>query len=106
MSSFQTLRHLSPSTQKTFALLFASVLMFWLSLTALLPTLPMYAQDVGATKQQVGWIMGSFALGLLGSRIWIGQLVDRRGEKLPLSLVRWWWPWLPWDTYSPPLWEL
>jgi MFS family permease len=86
VSSFQTLRQLSPSTQKTFALLFASVLMFWLSLTALLPTLPMYAQDVGATKQQVGWIMGSFALGLLGSRIWIGQLVDRRGRKIAIVI--------------------
>lgn len=60
--------------------------MFWLSLTSLLPTLPMYAQDVGATKQQVGWIMGSFALGLLGSRLWIGQLVDRRGRKIAILI--------------------
>ncbi len=46
----------------------------------------MYAQDVGASKQQVGWIMGSFALGLLGSRIWIGQLVDRRGRKIAILI--------------------
>lgn len=86
MSSFQTIRQLPPATKKTFALLFLSVLLFWLSLTSLLPTLPMYAQDTGATRQQVGWIMGSFAIGLLGSRIWIGQLVDRRGRKIAILI--------------------
>lgn len=86
MNSFKTLRQLSPDTKKTFALLFTSVLLFWLSLTSLLPTLPMYAQDAGASRQQVGWIMGSFAVGLLGSRVWIGQLVDRRGRKIALLI--------------------
>ncbi|MEB3228953.1 MAG: MFS transporter [Synechocystis sp.] len=86
MNSFKTLRQLKPETQKTFALLFASVLLFWLSLTSLLPTLPMYAQDAGATRQEVGWIMGSFAVGLLGSRVWIGQLVDRQGRKIALLI--------------------
>ncbi|MEY2983867.1 MAG: quinolene resistance protein NorA, partial [Cyanobacteriota bacterium] len=86
MNSFKTLRQLAPETRKTFALLFTSVLLFWLSLTALLPTLPMYAQDAGATRQEVGWIMGSFAVGLLGSRMWIGQLVDRQGRKLALLI--------------------
>ena len=46
----------------------------------------MYAQDAGATRQEVGWIMGSFAIGLLGSRVWIGKLVDRRGRKIALLI--------------------
>jgi MFS family permease len=46
----------------------------------------MYAQDSGATRQEVGWIMGSFAVGLLASRVWIGQLVDRRGRKIALLI--------------------
>jgi MFS family permease len=46
----------------------------------------MYAQDAGATRQEVGWIMGSFAVDLLGSRVWIGQLVDRRGRKIALLI--------------------
>ena len=86
MNSFKTLRQLAPETQKTFGLLFASVLLFWLSLASLLPTLPMYIQDVGATRQEVGWVMGSFAIGLLGSRVWIGQLVDRHGRKIALLI--------------------
>ncbi len=46
----------------------------------------MYAQDLGATTQEVGWIMGSFAVGLLGSRVWIGNLVDRRGRKIAILI--------------------
>jgi MFS family permease len=46
----------------------------------------MYAQDAGATRQEVGWIMGSFAVGLLGSRVWIGRLVDRQGRKIALLI--------------------
>lgn len=46
----------------------------------------MYAQDLGATKQEVGWIMGGFAIGLLGSRVWAGNLVDRRGRKIALLI--------------------
>lgn len=52
----------------------------------MLPTLPAYIQDVGGTIQQVGIVMGCFAIGLLLSRTWLGQLADRRSRKLVMSI--------------------
>jgi MFS family permease len=56
--------------------------LFWTSLTLLLPTLPAYIEDLGGTTQQVGWVMGSFAIGLLASRTYLGNLADHRSRKL------------------------
>ena len=66
--------------------LFAAGLLFWSSLASLLPTLPLYIQDTGATKQEIGIIMGSFAIGLLIFRPWLGQLADRQGRKIVLLI--------------------
>ena len=52
----------------------------------MLPVLPAYIQDIGATTQQVGLVMGCFAIGLLCSRTWLGQLADRRGRKIVLLI--------------------
>lgn len=48
----------------------------------MLPTLPAYVEDIGGTTQQVGLVMGCFAIGLLASRTWLGQIADRRSRKL------------------------
>jgi MFS family permease len=66
--------------------MFGAGLLFWSSLTALLPTLPLYIQDIGGTKPQIGIVMGAFAIGLLLSRAWLGALADRRGRKLLLVI--------------------
>jgi MFS family permease len=66
--------------------LFAAALLFWSSLSALLPTLPLYIEDVGATKQQIGMVMGCFAIGLLLFRPWLGQQADRYSRKLVLLI--------------------
>ncbi|MBE9222136.1 MFS transporter [Cyanobacterium stanieri LEGE 03274] len=58
------------------ATLFASGLLFWMSMSSLLPTLPAYIKDMGAQPKQVAIVMSFFAIGLLGSRIWLGQLAD------------------------------
>lgn len=63
-------------------ILFSAGLLFWLSLTCLLPVLPTYIEDVGATTQQVGLVMGSFAIGLLLVRVPLGKLADRGGRKI------------------------
>jgi MFS family permease len=55
-------------------------------LASLLPTLPLYIQDVGGTEQQIGIVMGSFAIGLLGSRAQLGRLADRRSRKIVLLI--------------------
>jgi MFS family permease len=63
-------------------MLFAAGLLFWSSLASLLPTLPLYVEDVGGTTQQVGLVIGSFAVGQLLFRPWLGKLSDQRSRKL------------------------
>jgi MFS family permease len=55
-------------------------------MASLLPTLPLYIEDVGGTTQQIGIVMGSFALGLVLCRSWLGRLADRRGRKVVLLI--------------------
>jgi MFS family permease len=61
--------------------LFCSGLFFWLSMTCMLPVLSAYIEDVGGTKQQIGLVMGCFAIGLLASRTWLGNLADAHSRK-------------------------
>jgi MFS family permease len=60
--------------------------LFWSSLASLLPTLPLYIQDVGATKQQIGLVMGCFAIGLLLFRSLVGRLADQHSRKIVLLI--------------------
>jgi len=77
---------LDAQLRRNLLVLFAAGLLFWSSLTALLPTLPLYIEDIGATKQQIGLVMGCFAIGLLLFRPWVGQLADRHSRKLVLLI--------------------
>ena len=61
-------------------------LLFWSSLASMLPTLPPYIASVGADKQGVGLVMGSFAIGLLVVRQPLAQLADARGRKMVLLI--------------------
>ncbi|MDX2272300.1 MAG: MFS transporter [Cyanobacteriota bacterium] len=61
-------------------------LFFWASLGALLPTLPLYVSNAGGTSQDIGLVMGSFSIGLIASRSWLGRLSDRRSRKLVLLI--------------------
>lgn len=67
-------------------ILFGVGLLFWSSITTLLPTLSLYVKDIGGSKQEIGFVMGSFAIGLLLSRIWLGRLADQRGRKIVITL--------------------
>ncbi|MEH1904250.1 MAG: MFS transporter [Nostoc sp.] len=67
-------------------ILFTAGLLFWSSISSLLPTLPLYIDDVGASKQEIGLVMGSFAIGLLLSRPMLGRLADERGRKIVLLI--------------------
>jgi len=73
---------LEPQPRKNLLVLFAAGLLFWSSLTSLLPTLPLYVEDVGGTKQQIGFVMAAFAIGLLLCRPTLGKLADNRSRKL------------------------
>ncbi|MUG95357.1 MFS transporter [Scytonema sp. UIC 10036] len=65
---------------------FAAGLFFWSGSASLLPTLPFYLAQYGATNQEIGIVMGSFALGLLLFRSRFGQLADERGRKIVLLI--------------------
>lgn len=86
MTLIQTLQSISLETRKNLLTLFIIAILFWLSITALLPTLPTYVQEVGGNTQQVGLVMGSFAIGLLLSRTWLGRVADNRGRKLVILI--------------------
>ncbi|MGB7442124.1 MAG: MFS transporter [Coleofasciculaceae cyanobacterium] len=70
--------------RRNLLILFAGGLLFWSSLASLLPTLPQYIEDVGASRQQIGIVMGCFAIGLLLSRTKLGHLADQHSRKLAL----------------------
>lgn len=74
-------RDIEPQPRRSLLTLFTAGLLFWSSLASLLPTLPLYVQYVGGTKQQIGFVMGAFAIGLLLSRAQLGKLADSRGRK-------------------------
>lgn len=67
-------------------MLFITGLVFWSSLGLLLPTLPLYIEDLGASKQEIGIAIGGFAVGLLVFRPTLGRLADQHGRKLLLLI--------------------
>lgn len=77
---------LDPSDRHNLLVLFAAGLVYWSGITTLLPTLPSYVQDIGGTTQQVGMVMGAFAIGLLLFRPWLGKMVDGQSRKGVLLL--------------------
>jgi MFS family permease len=77
---------LAPTQKRNLLTLFTTGLLFWFSITSLLPVLPLYIQDLGGTKQQIGLVMGCFAIGLLLSRTWLGQLADSQGRKITILI--------------------
>ena len=77
-------RDIEPQPRRSLLTLFTAGLLFWSSMASLLPTLSLYVQSVGGTKQQIGFVMGAFAVGLLLSRAQLGKLADSRGRKIVL----------------------
>jgi MFS family permease len=57
-----------------------------LGLTIMIPLLPFYAEKLGATPFQVGWLIGAYAACQLVSGPLLGRLSDSMGRK-PLLLV-------------------
>lgn len=79
-------RTLPTATRRNLLVLLLTGLLFWSSLAALLPTLSLYIKHIGATNHQVGIVMGSFAIGLLLFRPWVGRLADERGRRVVLLI--------------------
>lgn len=83
MNLWQTLR---PDLQRNLLTLFVAGLLFWSSLSSLLPITPLYVKSLGGSTQQIGVVMGAFAIGLLVFRNWVGSLADERGRKLVMLI--------------------
>lgn len=77
---------LAPADVRDLLILFVAGLLFWTSITTILPTLPTYVQELGGTVQEVGLVMGCFAIGLLFSRTWLGRLADSHSRKIVLLI--------------------
>jgi len=77
---------LDSKLRRNLTILFAAGLLFWSSLTTLLPTLPLYVEELGASEQQIGFVMGCFAIGLLLFRSALGRLADEHSRKIVLLI--------------------
>ena len=84
--SLKSLNFIKSESQRNLLILFLSALLFWISLASLLPALPLHIKSIGANNQQLGLVMGSFAIGLLVFRPQLGVLADLRGRKLVLLI--------------------
>jgi MFS family permease len=82
----ETTDRLEPEQQRSLMVLFSAGLLFWMSIAILLPTLPAYIDKIGIGQEHLGWIMGSFAIGLLATRPIVGKLADTRGRKFVLLI--------------------
>ncbi len=82
----KTLNQLEPHQRQSLLVLFVTGLLFWTSIAILLPTLPAYLDLIGINQQQIGLIIGAFAVGLLSTRPTLGKLADRRGRKIVLLI--------------------
>ena len=74
------------TTKRKLINLFIAGLLFWISITLLLPALPNYIQAMGATTQQVGLVMSCFAIGLIASRTRLGKVADTNSRKLVILI--------------------
>ncbi|HEY9295039.1 MAG TPA: MFS transporter, partial [Phormidium sp.] len=84
--NLQVFSTLKRTQRRNLLTLFATGLLFWTSLASLLPTLPLYVNRVGGTPQQIGIVMGAFAIGLLLFRPWLGRIADQKSRTIVLIL--------------------
>ena len=63
------------------ALLFGALGAFYLSISMLVPTLPLYVVEIGGSPVQVGLVAGGFSIGVLLARPFVGRAVDTRGRR-------------------------
>ncbi len=82
----RTFSQIEPAQRRNLLVLFGTGLLFWTSIAILLPTLPAYLDTIGLKQQQIGLIIGAFAIGLLATRPYMGKLADRRGRKVVLLI--------------------
>lgn len=86
MNALKTFKSLDPKTRNILLRLFVIGLLFWTATSIFLPILPAYVADLGGSNQEVGFVIGSFAIGLIASRTYLGRLADERSRKIVLLI--------------------
>ncbi|MEM8504826.1 MAG: MFS transporter [Cyanobacteria bacterium P01_D01_bin.1] len=79
-------RQLEPKLQRNLIIFFCASLCFWGGLSGMIPNLALYIGSFGASNQEIGWVMASFAVGLLCFRPRMARLADQVGRK-PALLI-------------------
>lgn len=82
----KTFKDLEPALRRNLIIFFCASLCFWGGLAGMLPNLSLYIESFGASNQEIGWVMASFAIGLLGMRPKMSQFIDNKGRK-PALLI-------------------
>lgn len=59
--------------------IFVGKSLLFLSHSIILPILPLYLSDLGATMTEIGWVIGAFAFGVFLCRPLVGRVIDSRG---------------------------
>lgn len=86
MQSLNTFSNLDTHIRKNLTAVFWAGLFFWSSMASQLPTLPLYIRTLTQSFEQIGIVMGSFAIGLLACRSYLGKLSDRKGRRYTMRL--------------------
>jgi MFS family permease len=86
MQSLTTFSNLDTRLRKNLTAIFLAGLFFWSSMASQLPTLPLYIRTLTQSFDQIGLIMGSFAIGLLVCRSYLGRLADRKGRRYTMRI--------------------
>ena len=86
MQSLTTFHNLDTQLRKNLTAIFWTGLFFWSSMSSQLPTLPLYIRSLTQSFDQIGIIMGSFAIGLLVCRSYLGKLSDRKGRRYTMRI--------------------
>jgi MFS family permease len=86
MQSLTTFSNLDTHLRKNLTAIFLAGLFFWSSMASQLPTLPLYIRSLTQSFDQIGIIMGSFAIGLLVCRSYLGKLSDRKGRRYTMRI--------------------
>ena len=74
-------RYMNKGDKKIFATLFFAIFATVTGMGIVVPLLPVYAHDLGASGFFIGMIFGSFALGRTFFLTYFGRLSDRKGRK-------------------------
>ncbi len=71
--------------RKAFVVLVGSMFISMLGMGIVNPFLPIYANTMGASRLEVGFIQAAFSMTGIGTLVFVGRLSDRYGRKLFLS---------------------